>query len=159
MVCQNTAGAALSRARYKWSTRHTSGVTNRIAEARRTPNLADAYTAAFQTLGEDLLAQQFTPAQFDTMTSALLPTEPDATKRQARKPADARATLHGLFTTAPTQDSIRGTRWAAYNAVTEYADWGPLRGSDPDQLRRSTRILTEQLTPLKQRAIDYLLAA
>lgn len=159
VVCQNTARAALSRARYKWSARHTSGVTNRIAEARRTLQLTHAYTTAFRDLGEDLLAQRFTTDQFDTMTNVLLPAESDATERQARTLADARATMHALFTTAPTQDSIRGTRWAAYNAVTEYADWGPLRGADPDQLRRSTRILTEQLTPLKQRAIDYLLAA
>ncbi len=93
------------------------------------------------------------------MTNVLLPTAPDASDRQAKALTEARATLHGLFTTAPTQDSIRGTRWAAYNAITEFADWGPLRGADPNHLRRSTRILTEQQSPLKLRAIDYLLAA
>ena len=159
VVCQNTARAALSQARHKWSARHTAGVTSRIAEARRTLHLAHTYTAAFRDLGEQLIAQRFTPAQFDTMTNVLLPTEPDATDRQTKALADTRTALHGLFTTAATQDSIRGTRWAAYNAITEFADWGPLRGADPNHLRRSTRILTEQQSPLKLRAIDYLLAA
>jgi len=40
VVCANTARAALKRARYQWSARHTAGLVDRVDEARRTLNLA-----------------------------------------------------------------------------------------------------------------------
>lgn len=50
IVCQNTARAAL--------------------------HLTDAYTAAFRIVGEQFLAQRFTPTRFDAMTSVRLPGHP-----------------------------------------------------------------------------------
>ena len=159
VVCANTARAALRRARHQWTARHTSGLTTRVDEARRTLHLARQHTAALRDTGEQLLAQHFTPDEFDRMVRALMPLDDDATERRASRIRAAHENLHRLFTEAPTQDSIRGTRWAALQAVTEFADWGPLRGDDPGNRRRATRLLTEQPTPLKLAATDYLLAA
>ena len=159
VVCANTARAALERARYQWSARHTAGLVDRVDEARRTLNLASEHTEALRLLGEQLLGQRFTLAQFDQMAQTLLPLDEDATTRKSNRIRAAHENLRGLFAESPTQASIRGTRWAAYHAFTEFADWGPLRGDDPDSHRRATRALTEQQTPLKLAAADYLLAA
>jgi hypothetical protein len=75
--------------------------------------------------------------------------------------AEKRASLLHLFTEAETNEFGRGTRWAAYNAFTEYADWfQPVKGDDPDGSRRANRQLDSAAAiTFKQNAWDYLLAA
>lgn len=159
VVCANTARAALRQARYQWTARHTAGLSNRVDEARRTLHLVSEHTTALRATGEQLLTQRFTTAEFDRMVRTLVPVDDDLTDRRARRIRDTHESLHGLFATAETQASIRGTRWAALQAFTEFADWGPLRGDDPANRRRATRMLTELQTPIKLAASDYLLAA
>jgi len=63
-------------------------------------------------------------------------------------------TLRSLFTDADTQHTIRGTRWAGLQAITEYLDHHtPAR----DDTVRATRVLTSHaLGERKQRAYDLL---
>lgn len=127
-------------------------------EARRTLQLAKTYSDAFAQAAESLIGQTFTDRDFQAFTTALLPEATATTRRKAERLRDVRASMRRLCNEAPAQANIRGTRWAAYNAVTEWADWTPLTGANSEG-RRATRTLTDQLGDLKNRAATYLLAA
>jgi len=58
---------------------------------------------------------------------------------------------------APTQDGIRGSKYAAFNAVAEYADWfKPVRGGSDKEVMRAERILTGAGDELKTKALALL---
>jgi hypothetical protein len=64
--------------------------------------------------------------------------------------------LKALFEQAPTQEAIRGTAWAGYQAITEWLDHSQPARSEH---HRANKVLTDTaVTNLKLRAF-YTLAA
>jgi phage/plasmid-like protein (TIGR03299 family) len=122
VVCWNTLSAALSAGEGTGTTiRHTGDVSGKIELARMALGLAHKFFDAF-TEGANLLSG-YTPTkeQLDGYFRALYP-DP-----KAGDPARAKATrmsLFGLYENGMGQDmpGVRGTAWAAWNAVTEYID-------------------------------------
>lgn len=154
-VCQNTVRMALSRAKAVHSLRHTVSVGKRIEEARAALQMTFRYTESFEDIANGLLSTVMTDADFEAFLASLMPqpSEFDATKRQITAHEQRVDELRALWT-APTQANIAGTRWAAYNTVTEWADWvAPVRGDDD---RRAVRVITDKAADLKNRALDLL---
>jgi hypothetical protein len=64
--------------------------------------------------------------------------------------------LKALFEQAPTQEAIRGTAWAGYQAITEWLDHAQ---SAKSEHHRANKVLTDgAITAIKRRAF-YTLAA
>ncbi len=126
-ICRNTALAALRTETIDGvSVRHTLNVAARLRSAAETLQAAQQ---TFKRLGEQFQAMaraRFTDSEMQTMVENLIPATPD--KETGEIPAqsrNARETLQVLFTEGHGQREyadIRGTRWAAWCAVTEYVD-------------------------------------
>lgn len=143
IVCRNTQQWALREAKASWTVRHTGGATGRVQEARETLGLTfkaiDAVDAEFRRMSEIPCsfeeAQGFTNKLFSM--DEVAPDSQAATQRKAKA-----GVILNLFTDSPTIRPIAGTRFAMYNAVTEYMDfYAGVRGAGEDATDRKKQAL------------------
>ena len=157
VVCANTQALALRRAQSSFSIRHTSGAKGNIAQAREALGLTFKYAEVFEREAEQMIQASLTDAQFEQIIGKLWTTESES-KRSATITANRADVLTGLFSDAPTNASIRGTRWAGYQAITEYLDhFAPVAGGT--DTARAERVATGgTVTTVKARAFEMLAA-
>ena len=160
IVCANTQAAAISRARSSFAIHHTVSASAQIAAARDALGLTFRYVEAFQAEADRMIDTAVTEAQFARLVEQVWPVADNATDRVTANANKRRLSLVQLLTDSPTNAAIRGTRWAAYQAVTEYLDHAaPVAKSAPDAAAaRAERVLTGAITDLKVRAFDLLSA-
>lgn len=159
VVCQNTLELATSIADAMDTpriirVRHTVNAPDRISQAKALLGLRSRYAEEMAKQGEWLVDQTMSDGQFAEFLESLMP----ITEEQVGKPADTmmrkrRDEVMGVYFDAPTQTGIKGTRWGAYNAVVEYADY---RRSFKDTNTQAKAQFTTQ--PVKQRALQLLLS-
>jgi phage/plasmid-like protein (TIGR03299 family) len=154
VVCANTQRAAFRHSRGHYSFRHTSGAKNRIEEARQALRLTWRYCEAFEAEAERMINEILRPGEFDRIVSDLWPLPPNPGTRAKNNHLHRQGTLRFLLEAADTQRAIRGTRWAGYQAITEYLDHkAPAKNED----MRANRVLTSgALADIKTRAFDLL---
>jgi phage/plasmid-like protein (TIGR03299 family) len=150
-VCANTQDANIKGAKSTFKIQHSKNWGNKIALAREALGLFFVYEEAFETAVQALFEQPFTSDQmvgFATDLTKLDKVEKNsvaATRRQNEVDM-----LTALFNNSPTiaGTPIAGTKWAAYNAVSEYQDHiAGVRGAGDDQeaqaILRATRTLSQ----------------
>lgn len=140
--------------------RHTASAADRIELARAIVKNAVRYSRAYAAMAEHMATTPMTRAQFLSFLSDLYP-EPERTDKRAHTSWEKRQVeLLSLWRDADTQDSGRDTRWAAFNAVTEWLTWStPIRTTkhDDEQSTRALRQINNQGPALiRQRAFDAL---
>jgi phage/plasmid-like protein (TIGR03299 family) len=158
IVCANTQRLALRHARATYAIRHTKTAKAKIAQARQALGIVWRYTEAFETAAQNLINQTLVLDEFQDIVNKVWPVDPTdnpgprATTLQERR----NTTLRGLFLDSDTQHTIRGTRWAGLQAITEYLDHhAPAKTDDI----RAARVLTSHaLAERKQIAYDLLAA-
>ena len=124
VVCQNTLNMALNRnTSQSFKVKHTQTIAGRMDEARRVLGLTFDYMNDFETLATDLFQTEITNAQFDKLVATIYPAKDDADKMASTKYANQIDVIHNLYKVAATQNGIRGTKWGALNALTEYVDY------------------------------------
>ncbi|GAA0406127.1 hypothetical protein Acor_40890 [Acrocarpospora corrugata] len=161
VVCANTERAALRNHAAKFTVRHTGNIAGRIAEAREALKLTWRHGEAFAAEAEKLLATPMDLKEFRQFTAVLHPLPSDAKDLTRKNHELAMRELEWLFAAAPTQEPIRNTRWAAYNAVTERLDHkSPVIGSRDVKVVRAERALLDDHanTKIKNRAFQLLTA-
>lgn len=160
-VCSNTVAIALRQAASKIALRHTIGAQGKIQQARETLGMVFKYQEAFESEVQSLVSQHMTNAEWTRFLSELFAADENKmTATQVKKALNIRNDLQDLWV-ADTQRNVANTRWAAYNAVVEYADWfKPVRGAGKDDrdALRAERILTGAADELKNRAYALLTA-
>lgn len=134
IVCRNTQQWALREAKSVWSVRHTVNATQRVQVARETLGLA---FKSIGTIDEEFKRMSEMPVTMHEAVEfaanlmdvdSVDPNGQAATQRRGRAGA-----IVDLFANSPTIKPIAGTRYALYNAVTEYVDWfGSVRGAGED---------------------------
>ncbi|MEV6421823.1 DUF932 domain-containing protein [Streptomyces sp. NPDC051662] len=164
VVCANTASMARRDAQASYSIRHTVGAKGKIAEARKALDIVFAYVESFEREAEKLINESMTLGEFEKVVEQIWPMdEPNPGKRKVNNHRARMGTLRNLFENAETQAAIRGTRWAGYNAITEYLDHHAPAGKNPVKAAeiRATRTLTtsSDATKDKQKAFDLLALA
>lgn len=122
VVCQNTLNIA-ERARSAWSIRHTGNPEAALSDARRAMNEAAGLFKLYQERAHKLAAKSCDRDTLAQYLNTLVPDSKTAKTTNART-ENIRAEIthlaaHGKGNSA---DGIRGTWWAALNAVTEYVD-------------------------------------
>lgn len=155
VVCANTQRSALRHSKGFYVFRHTSTVRTQISQAREAVGLMWRHFDAFQTAAERMINETLSMGEFEKITDQLwpLPDNPTDTARNNHKKRGA--TLRYLIRDADTQHGITGTRWAGYQAITEYLDhYTPAK----TPLLRAQRAVTGPVTELKARAFDLLTA-
>lgn len=159
-VCANTVAMALAAAKSTWTVRHTSGVKGKVQAARESLGLVVKYEDAFAEAVQGLAMRKMTERDMQRFVEALvtMPKKDDVTDRVKQRVLDTRAEITALWH-APTQQMVAGTAWAAYNAVTEWADWAsPVRagkGKDAADVR-AFRTFKGAHNIMKQRAYALL---
>jgi hypothetical protein len=129
-VCANTQSAAIGSAKASFAIRHTGGAHTSIQEARTALKLSWRYIEAFEVEAARLYAQPMDTEQVRHFANTLLEVDAAGTDATARHRRERASGIVKLWTSSPTIAPIAGTRWAAYNAVTEYLDHiVPVRGA------------------------------
>ncbi len=163
-VCTNTLDLAMNEAHRVWKIRHTKNALSDLEEARRTLGFTEVYAAALEAEATALYQQAMTNQEFDKLIATLwtAPAE-GARKNILAAHEERRDRLHYLFAEAATQDNIRGTRWAALQAVVEYDDYFRTVKVPEDLTEQEhrnnlamTTLLHDQKNPLKDTARTLL---
>jgi phage/plasmid-like protein (TIGR03299 family) len=159
LTCTNQVTATFGkRVSNRISLRHTASIEGRMDEARQVLGLAETWEENFRRSAEVLLDTPMTVPQFGAFVEKNLWSKPskDASARTVTLHQNRMEGLTALFASSPTNEFGRGTRYAAYNAVTEYLDWdAPVRGGSPE-VARYTRTLAGGTENMKARAFHAL---
>lgn len=161
VVCQNTMNMALRGASHKWKLSHTKHAKLDEEKARKVLGLSAAYQEEFTRTAEALVNTRLTNQMFEEIITANWGPEDNASKNAQTRWDDKRDQLMRLFKTADTQANIRGTAWAGYNAIVEYADWGtPVRNTATVDVERAqfARSLDGGVDDVKATALRAFLA-
>jgi phage/plasmid-like protein (TIGR03299 family) len=166
IVCKNTQQAALRDAKSVWKIRHTETATQRVAEARDSLRITwksiDLIDAEFQRMSEIPVTVKEATVFAEKLVD-LDRVDPDGSAATRRR--NAAGQIVNLFANSPTITPVGGTRFALYNAVTEYVDWFQgVRGvgaDASDKAKQDARALRsirelESSSTLKQQAFSLL---
>jgi phage/plasmid-like protein (TIGR03299 family) len=162
IVCANTQSAAIGSAKASFSIRHTGGAKASIAEARAALKLTWRVIDVFEAEAAALYATAMDTDDMRRFANTLLDVDAAPTAAKVRHRREKAAGIVTLWTSSPTIAPIAGTRWAAYNAVTEYLDHvEPVRGAKTSaaaaQARAMRNISTAaSTTSLKAQAFRML---
>jgi len=123
VVCQNTLNLAMKSAKQSFKIRHTQSVEGRIQVARETLGLALGYFDEFEKEAQGLFNQAITDAEFSKLIQTIYP-KPDKDLKGAMKKWENKVVLlDDLYHNSPTNSTIKGTKWGAFNAITERLDY------------------------------------
>jgi phage/plasmid-like protein (TIGR03299 family) len=158
VVCQNTLTMALRgfNANEGISIRHTANATSRIEEAKRALGLAVEYYDGFEKKVHNLIDAKFSQKQMEKLTEVLFPAANDDVPTRTQ---NTRATVLDLFDFGMGHKDIRGTAWAAYNAVAEFTDHHRSTrtdGSTTEQESRMSAIWFGTGRTLKAKAFSHI---
>lgn len=150
VVCGNTQAANIAGAKSRFKIRHTSGYRTYAEQAQEALGLFVAYQESFDAEAKALFDSPFSMDEMKGFSEELVDLRKAAkdSKAATQRQNEASAILK-LFVESPTIKGtpIAGTRFAAYNAVTEYVDhYAGVRGAGDDEAKainlRATRTLT-----------------
>jgi len=133
VVCQNTLNMALGGAARKGiAIRHSGDIRNKIGEAQRALGLAIEFYSEFAEVSVLLRDRELAMKELDAYLKGVVP-DPKGGAVSTRA-QNVRQEMTRLFETGKgnTLPGVRGTLWAAVNAVAEYADHVRIpRAKDP----------------------------
>jgi phage/plasmid-like protein (TIGR03299 family) len=159
MGCFNQNAVNQRTAVSKVSFRHTAGIASAMSNAGRVLGLTRNYIAKMQSIGDVLVDTPMSRTEFGNFVDKVfIPQENKTGKNKGQETTRTvvrREALFGLWSSA-TQENIAGTRWGAYNAVTEYVNWAwPVKGSTT----HAERVASGGGDLVMGRAMDLLLPA
>jgi phage/plasmid-associated DNA primase len=111
------------------------------------------YMDTFEKAAERMLTEALTMREFEQVVGQVWPVKDNASEKTQRNAKERLGTLKYLIREADTQKAIAGSRWAGYQAITEYLDhYQPAK----DETARANRVLTGTTGDLKLAAFDLL---
>ena len=115
--------------------RHTSGAQkNLVAKAREALDIQFKYLDAFQEEAERMINTTMTQSQFEQIIEREFGAPDDAAKAAVTRADKKIEQMAELFADTFTQENIRGTAWAGFNALTEWSDhFSPTRGAEDER--------------------------
>lgn len=129
LACTNALQAAIRGAERSWKISHTPNAQERVNLAVMAIKEAVGYQEKFQEAAQAMMDQPMVDAEFAKIVSTLWKVKPGAEGKVAERKRETQAQVIDLYRNSPTLEGIRGTRWAGYNALTEYLDhYRPVKG-------------------------------
>jgi phage/plasmid-like protein (TIGR03299 family) len=165
-VCANTVAMAKRAGITHYRFKHTSGIFDRVEEAKRALIAHKANREAFQKLGNELLEVKVSPQRYAAIVGALFPVNDDVPTKTRNVNAEATQKVAALYTgeVGPNVvQGVEGTGWAVVQAVNTYENWGsPIRktgyGEATTRALRQVEALNSGKQPLTNDAIELVLA-
>ncbi len=162
VVCQNTLNISLKDAKGGISIRHSGDLNTKVAEAQRVLGFALKFSDVFDKSAVALADKQVGVQQLDQYINRVFDAvADDATLKTKNARSSLRTAVLGLFDKEGAQiPAIRGSAWAAYNAVTGYVDHlqSFKKGSSDEATNRLKSIWFGNGADVKSRAYDEALA-
>ncbi|WP_171908589.1 DUF932 domain-containing protein [Streptomyces nanshensis] len=129
VVCANTQRAALRNAVSSVSIRHTKNAKSRIIAAREALDLTFTYAEEFEKAAQRMIEAEMSTGELRDAVARMWPEQKDESRVTQRNREQRLGKITDLFERAETQANIRGTRWAGFQAITEYVEhFAPSRG-------------------------------
>lgn len=158
VVCANTARAALDQGKGEgYYFRHTTNIMKRIEAAREALGLAQKEFEKFGEFAKALAKLKMPEKKFEGLSNVLIPDNTEA--KSNTRAENARQELVDLFNFGRGQDilGVRGTGWAAYSAIVEFANYKRTsRGGEEAQARRFESSLFGSGNNFIQSGVDEL---
>lgn len=154
VVCNNTLNIALRGQGV--TIRHTTNVKTKVREAQRILGLARESFAAYDEQAKRLAQMQMGDKALDAFLNSLFPVPTDA--EPTTQDTNRKNLIRDLFESGAGTEipGVRGTAWAALNAVTDYVDHHSIARRGQETSAESMMFGTK--AECKTRALDLLLA-
>jgi phage/plasmid-like protein (TIGR03299 family) len=159
VVCKNTADWALAESTNVVRIRHSGNMEAKVEEAAHALEVARDWSTAYAKMAEHLASQKMSEKAFTTLVGKAYDLEvktTDGNRTKARKTRDLEA-LTWNYAVSPTTEIGRGTKWAALNAITEWAEHG--RPGDPTTDKAATLNLFGTPAQARAKAVKILTGA
>jgi phage/plasmid-like protein (TIGR03299 family) len=159
VVCQNTLNLSSTNATSGISIRHTGNIMNKVSEARRILGLAVNYYMKFDADAHAMLKYQMSDAELKKYFDYALRGNVGPDVEESTRVTNEKETLMTLFHTGKGNDlpEVRGSAWAALNAVTEYVDhYRTIKNLAADRTNRLKNIWFGSGAVVKSRAYSSI---
>jgi phage/plasmid-like protein (TIGR03299 family) len=154
VVCANTLRMALGNHKSDWSTRHTTNVRTRVAEARDALQIGWAYYDAFEAEVNTLMNQPITNGDVDILLGKVFPKKGTDVLHQKA------LAVRGLYESSPTIGEFKNTAWGLLNSVNEWELWTQNMRDESKRVERQARDIVSGLAmPATKKAHELLVAA
>ena len=129
VVCANTLNLALGggvgrnrNIKQSFKIRHTQTAEGRVQAAREALGLANTYMDEFDKMAQAMIEQEITNDKFQDILRLAYPM-PEKDAKGALSKWQTKIELIEDIYTGQFNDTIAGTAWGAFNAMTERLDW------------------------------------
>jgi phage/plasmid-like protein (TIGR03299 family) len=159
VVCANTLNLALKgKAKQSFKIRHTSTASGKVAQAREALGLANKYMDEFDKLAQEMISKEITKAKFDEIVALAYPAPEKDAKGSFKKYNDKMDLIQSIYV-GEYNNTISGTAWGAFNALTERLDWYRSgRGGDNESILAAASGFDPVTTAEKNRLLQLVLA-
>lgn len=125
VVCQNTLNMSLGSKANRASLKHTESIGLKIEEVRKTLGLVNSRFELFADMARRLAVTQITSEAFEDYAKKSLNVSDTDNNDLPTRTKNTLEKVSELFETGKGTDikGVKGTAWAAYNAITEYVDY------------------------------------
>jgi phage/plasmid-like protein (TIGR03299 family) len=171
VVCANTLNVAIQSARVNFDVRHTSGIMDRVLDAREALGMATDYFREMDAVVKTLKEYRMSEQEIKSYVHNLFPLKVKAdeslsgfedtinveigprVKKYIEKVFELAQTGRG--TEVP---GVKGSAWGTWNAAVEFADhWQPVKGKNDTMLsRKLDSIWFGGAAKFKQKAFDQI---
>ena len=162
VVCANTLNLALSSFKGKkgvkqtFKIRHTQTAEGKIAVAREALGLAHKYIDEFSSIANAMIEKEITKAQFDKIVELAYPA-PEKDAKGSFKKYDSKVDLLNSIYVGDYNNTIAGTAWGAFNALTERLDWHrSSRGGSNESIYASASVFDPVINAEKNRLMKIV---
>ena len=126
VVCANTLNLALGKGnrgvKQSFKIRHTQTANGKVQAAREALGLANAYMDEFDKLANAMIETEITKSQFDEIVAKAYPAPEKDAKGSIKKHTTKIDLINAIYV-GDYNNTIAGTAWGAFNALTERLDW------------------------------------
>lgn len=162
VVCQNTLNIALRDNTRKQTVRHTGAMGLQVRNVREGLGIINEQFEQFGQAAQAMTRVQMDSEKFRAFLVSCGIAPEDKGQEISTRAQNIMEEVSKRFEYGPANNlpGIKGTAWAAFNAVTEYADWErTARGSQGNELQsRAKSLLFGSAAQLKQKAWDAAVA-
>jgi len=125
VVCQNTMMMAIDGAKNIFKMRHTANMGERVEDVRETLGIVNKWYDDFNDKLGLLTHYNMKQKDLDTFLQGMgFATDAESMEKASTREMNVKKKLIELFETGPGNElpGVKGTLWAAVNAVTDYVD-------------------------------------
>ena len=166
VVCANTLNLALSAVTGKkavkqsFKIRHTATASGKVAQAREALGLANAYMDEFDIMAKNMIETEISKAKFDEIVALAYPAPKGEDKKGSHKKHNTKVDLIQSIYVGDYNNTISGTKWGAFNALTERLDWyRSARGGNNESILASASGFDPMINAEKNRLLKLVLAS